>query len=100
MKLTADYGNGVVRLRSGEVCFIVDQSANTLTVRTVPKQRFCSLFTVPCDSLDLGIGKFRKSLFVDLPTTIVRREDIARKMVCLSLENDIDLTLIPVHHNA
>jgi hypothetical protein len=64
MKLTADYRNGVVRLRSGEVCFIVDQSANTLTVRTVPKQRFCSLFTVPCDSLDLGIGKFRKSLLL------------------------------------
>jgi hypothetical protein len=97
-KLVANLRNGVVKLLSGEIGFILEESGDLLNVRVVPRERLQSSFTVPLDSLDLGIGQLRRSILAEMPVREIRRGDVQKKMICLSLTGETSLTILPVHH--
>ena len=63
-KLADNYCNGSVKLKSGDVCVVTDAcySDSKLTVRRIPKGRVSNVFTVPCESMILGICSIRRSL--------------------------------------
>lgn len=98
MKIATNHRDGVVLLKSGEIGFVESRNGDVLTMRMVPKQRFVSAFSTPIDSLCLGIGKVQKSCLADMPVRRQRMTDVAKKLVCLSLEGQTSFTLIPVHH--
>ena len=62
--LADNYREGSVKLKSGEVCVVTDArySDSKLTVRRIPKGRVSNVFTVPCESMILGICSIRRSL--------------------------------------
>ena len=86
MKIATTHRDGVVLLKSGEIGFVESRNGDVLTMRMVPKQRFVSAFSTPIDSLCLGIGKVQKSCLADMPVRRQRMTDVAKKLVCLSLE--------------
>ena len=100
-KLADNYRDGFVKLKNGDVCVVTDAcySDSKLTVRRIPKGRVSNLFTVPCESIALGICSIRRSLLKELPQVVIKRDQICKKVVCLPFNEESQFALIPVHHN-
>ena len=63
-KLADNYRDGFEKLNNRDVCVVTDAcySDSKFTVRRIPKSRVPNVFTVPCESMILGICSIRRSL--------------------------------------
>ena len=97
MKIATTHRDGVVLLKSGEIGFVECMDGDVLTMQMGPKQRFVSVFSTTNRIPE--IGKVQKSYIADMPVSCQNITDVAKKLACLSLEEQTSFTLTPVHYH-
>lgn len=99
-RYTMTLRDGVFTMKNGDICFISGEThvSDELVVKRISKTRLGSLFTIPCDSRVLGIGRIRNSLLAEVPQVMIHKGDIFKKMVCMANDEGNEFALVPVLH--